>query len=226
MTRFKDRRDAGRRLADQLANSNTALHNPLTLGLPRGGIPVAAEIAHQLSAPLDVFVAHKIGAPGREELGIGAAAEGDDDIVTTDIATRLGIDDTRLRALAEHTRREIDRRVHLYRGNRPLPQVDRRVVVLVDDGLATGVTAEAALNAIRQHNPHRLVLAVPVAARESITRLAQYADDIVCAVVPEHFFAVGEWYDDFDQITDDEVKELLNRRSGPAGWRASDACRA
>ena len=144
-------------------------------------------------------------------MGIGAVAEGCDDIVVTDTAARLGIDDRQLRQLAEETKEEVARRIRTYRNNNELPELNDKDVVLVDDGLATGVTAEAALIAIRQHEPKTLILAVPVGSRESVTRLKTIADDVACLLIPQHFFAVGEWYDDFAQTTDDEVVEALTR---------------
>ena len=209
MTRFKNRRDAGRQLAARLAK--TPLERPVVLGLPRGGVLVAAEVAAALNAPLDVFVAHKIGAPGHEELGIGAVAEGSDHIVVTDTAARLGIQERQLHELANQARQEAERRVRTYRNDNKLPDLTGNDVVLVDDGLATGVTAEAALVAIKKHRPRRLVLAVPAGSCESLARLEIIADDVVCLLTPEHFFAVGEWYDDFAQTTDDEVIEALAR---------------
>lgn len=185
------------------------LVSPVVLGLPRGGIPVAAEVAAALGAPLEVFVARKVGAPGHEELGIGAVAEGLDEPVLSDAARELGISPDELRGLAEHAFHELVRQVTLYRGNRPLGELAGRDVVLVDDGLATGVTANAALLALRTRRPGRLVLAVPVCARATGTRLAKVADDVVHVETPARFFSVGQWYEDFSQTTDDEVLELL-----------------
>ncbi len=205
--RFRDRRDAGEQLAGRLAQTSPVA--PVVLGLPRGGVPVAVEVADRLDAPVDVFVARKVGAPGHEELGIGAIAEGSDQLVVTDTAARLGVDREQLDRLAEQARRELCRRVEAYRGDRPLPALDGRDVVLVDDGIATGVTAEAALRALRQRQPRRLILAVPVCSREAAARMAALADEVVCVLSPATFFAVGEWYDDFAQIGDDEVTDLL-----------------
>lgn len=206
---FRDRADAGRQLAAELAGRSYV--DPLMLGLPRGGVPVAAGIASALGVPVDVFVARKVGAPGHEELGIGAVAEGSDALVVSDAGRRLGLPPARLEELAARERRELARRVARYRGDRPLPDPARREVVLVDDGLATGVTAEAALLALRARQPRRLTLAVPVGAREAVERLAAVADEVVCPLVPRTFFAVGAWYDDFRQVTDDEVVALLER---------------
>jgi putative phosphoribosyl transferase len=157
--RFRDRVDAGRALAELL--STTQLTDPVVLGLPRGGMPVAAEVATLLGAQFDVFVARKVGAPGHEELGIGAVAEGSDEVVVTDTARQLGIGTEEMAALAARAREELERRVDAYRGGRELPGLTGRDVVLVDDGLATGVTAQAALGALTRHRPRRLILAVP-----------------------------------------------------------------
>lgn len=206
---FRDRTDAGRRLAAALTDQQRA--DPLVLGLPRGGVPVAAGIASALGVPVDVFVARKIGAPGHEELGVGAVAEGSEDPVFSDAGRRLGLPPERLGELAARERQELRRRVARYRGARPLPDPFGRDVVLVDDGLATGVTAEAALLALRARQPHRLTLAVPVGAREAVDRLAAFADEVVCLLVPRTFLAVGEWYEDFAQVTDEEVLAQLVR---------------
>ena len=206
---FRDRRDAGHRLAAQLQRRPLAL--PLVLALPRGGVPVGFEVAVQLGAPLEVFVARKLGAPGHEELGIGAIAEGSDDVVATDMARRLGLEGEGLAALARRERIELRRRIDRYRGGRPLPALAGHDVVLVDDGLATGVTAEAALRSLRRHDPRQVVLAVPVCAPGTARRLAGLADAVECLASPEDFLAVGAWYADFAQTTDDEVVELLDR---------------
>ncbi|MGH9138635.1 MAG: phosphoribosyltransferase [Acidimicrobiales bacterium] len=205
--RFRNRTEAGRLLAERLQPLD--LHDPIVLGLPRGGVPVAAAVAAAISAPLDVFVARKIGAPGHEELGIGAVAEGVSAPVYTDVARQLGLGPDDLERLAAAARRELERRVRQYRGDRALPELAGREVVVVDDGLATGVTAESALGALRQHRPRRLVLAVPVTARDTAARLAHLADDVVWVAAPHDFFAVGAWYDDFTQTSDDEVLEFL-----------------
>jgi putative phosphoribosyl transferase len=207
--RFRDRRDAGRQLADELAAC--ALVDPVVLGLARGGVPVAVEIADRLNAPIDVFVACKIGAPGREELGIGAIAEGWDEVVVADTAAKLGIDRAGVRELAETVRPELLRRVQIYRGERSPSDVSGRDVIVVDDGLATGVTAEAALRALRQRNPRRLILAIPICPASAAERMAALADEVICALVAETLVAVSAWYEDFGQVTDDEVTDLLSR---------------
>jgi putative phosphoribosyl transferase len=212
--RFRDRADAGRQLARRILE--LPLIRPVVLGLPRGGVPVAAEVAAALGVPLEVFVARKIGAPGHEELGVGAVAEGLDEPVMSATARRLGIRSPQWEMLADHAQREVERRVQIYRRGRPLPAMAGRDVVLVDDGLATGVTAEAGLRALRRHGPARLVLAAPVCARDTAERLAAVADDVVCAETPADLWAVGAWYDDFSQTTDAEVLELLAGGRPPA----------
>ncbi len=205
--RFRNRIDAGTQLADRLATAE--LTDPVVLGLPRGGIPVAWVVAKRLAAPLDVFVARKVGAPGHQELGIGAVAEGTDDVTWTESARLVGLSELQLDDLALQTRADVQRRILTYRGTRPLAPVEDKDVILVDDGLATGVTAEAGLRALRGAQPRRLILAVPVGAPETVERLRLVADEVVCVATPEPFFAVGEWYDDFRQTTDEEVRKML-----------------
>lgn len=204
---FRDRRDAGRQLAQRLQQLPRS--SPLVFGLPRGGVPVAAEVAAALGAPLDVFVARKVGLPGHEELGIGAIAEGMVEPIVSEAARSVGIRPADLGALATKARRELDRRVASYRGERAVPAVAGRDVIVVDDGLATGVTAEAALRSLRSRNPNRLILAVPVCTPETARRLRGLADAVVCVEAPQQFSAVGQWYEDFSQTTDAEVVALL-----------------
>lgn len=217
--RFRDRRHAGELLAARLVALD--LHDPVVLGLPRGGVPVAAEVARRLGAPLDVIVARKVGAPGQAEFGIGALAEGiaggaEIEVHDPSLLRLLGIDDARYAGLVDIERVELRRRVDRYRGTRVLPDVRGRDVVVVDDGLATGVTAEASLRSLRGGGPHRLVLAVPVGAPDSIERLGRIADDVVAVLAPGDFDAVGRWYVDFGQTTDAEVTDLLGTL-GPHG---------
>lgn len=218
MTSFRDRADAGRELAGRLGALRLTL--PLILGLPRGGVPVAAEVAAELDAALDVFVAQKIGAPGHEELGVGAVAEGLEEPVISPAAADVGLSPADVRLLAGKAQAEVRRRVERYRGGRPLPEVANRDVVVVDDGLATGITAEAALRALgalreralRERGPRRLILAVPVGAPQTVIRLTSVADEVICAEMPSVFQAVGQWYGDFSPLTDDEVVRCLSSR--------------
>lgn len=217
--RFHDRTEAGRQLGAAVADLD--LSSPLVLALPRGGVPVAFEVASRLGAPLEVFVARKVGAPGRREFGIGAIAEGDDPggVVVDEEALRvLGVSRERFDALAAEERTELDRRIRHYRGDRALPEIAGRDVIVVDDGLATGVTAEAALRALRLRQPHRLLLAVPVCAPDTATRLSGLAE-VVCVSHPPDFGAVGRWYERFNQTTDTEVLDLLARSATPTPRR-------
>jgi putative phosphoribosyl transferase len=208
--RFKDRYDAGRRLAAALA-PYAGRPNLLVLALPRGGVPVGYEVARALNAPLDVMLVRKLGVPGHEELAMGAIASGGVRVLSDDIVRALGIPDRLIATAAANEERELLRREQVYREGRPLPDVPGKTIILVDDGLATGSTMRAAAQAIQAQHPERLVIAVPVAPQETCESLLHVADDVVCATVPEPFFAVGNWYDDFSQITDTEVRELLRR---------------
>jgi putative phosphoribosyl transferase len=206
--RFRDRHDAGLQLAARLQEE--ARHDPVVLALPRGGVPVASEIAQAIGAPLDVLVVRKVGAPQHKEFGIGAVAEGGVTVRDETAMRMVGVSAERFEQLAADERTELERRVRLYRGDRPLPDLTDRDVVLVDDGLATGVTAEAAIVAVQSLGARRVVLAAPVSAADTAARLATKAD-VVCLAAPARFSAVGEWYEDFDQTTDREVLDLLER---------------
>lgn len=209
--RFHDRTDAGGRLAERLRALD--LHDPIVLALPRGGVPVGFEVAMALGAPLEVFVARKVGAPGHPEYGIGAIAEEYGVVANAEALRVLGIHQKEWERLVAAERQELDRRVDHYRHGRALPDLSDRDVVLVDDGLATGVTAEASLRALRPLAPRRLVLAAPAAAPETIDRLSAIADDVVFVIAPPQFQAVGQWYERFDQTSDDEVLALLDKAS-------------
>ncbi|MFJ8787812.1 phosphoribosyltransferase [Streptomyces sp. NPDC102462] len=210
--RFRNRREAGQELGLRLMEwaSEGELPNPLVLALPRGGVPVAAEIARALGAPLDVLVARKIGLPGRPETGIGALVGEDPPLFDRRALEMLGLSEDRLVEDVAREREELKRRALLYRGGRLAPGVQGRTVVLVDDGLATGATARAALRHLRRLEPARLILAVPVCAAETATEMRSEADDVVCLQRPWDFRAVGLWYDDFEQVSDEEVVRLLD----------------
>ena len=209
--RFRNRTDAGRQLAEKLA-AYANRPDVLVLALPRGGVPVAFELAHAFGAPLDVFLVRKLGVPGCEELAMGAVATGGVRVLNDEIVRGLGISEHEIDAVVARELRELSRRDRLYRGDRPPSDVAGRTVILVDDGLATGATMRAAVQALRQQQPGRIVAAVPTASPDTCQVLKAEADDVVCAMTPEPFFAVGHWYEDFTQTTDDEVRELLARR--------------
>ena len=218
MRRYRDRDDAGRDLARSLSKYRDRT-DVIVLGLPRGGVPVAAAVATALSAPLDVFLVRKLGVPGHEELAMGAIAEGGVRVLS-DVAAQLEIPQRLIDQVAVRERLELERRDRMYRGGRSAPAVRDRTVILVDDGLATGATMEAAVMALRQAHPARIVVAVPVGASETCARLARIADDVVCPNRPEPFTAVGIWYDDFNPTSDDEVQRVLARAHGVAPRRA------
>ena len=205
--RFRDRLDAGRQLATRVADLD--LTDPVVFGMPRGGVPVAAPIAATLGAPLDVFVVRKVGAPGRPELGVGAVAEGLDVPVVNDVARQLGLSTDQVRRLAVAAAEELSRQVLAYRGEHPMTGIGGRDVVLVDDGLATGVTAEAGLRALRNLQPRTVHFAAPVCARQSVSRIERLADSVVAVLFADDLHSVGEWYDDFTQTDDAEVIRLL-----------------
>ncbi len=207
--RFRDRGDAGRQLAGRLVSLQ--LHDPLIFALPRGGVPVACELAAALDAPVDVLVARKIGAPGHPEFGIGAIAEGAEVVADQAVLKMLGITSRHFDQLAAQERVELERRISEYRCGRALPSMEGRDIVVVDDGMATGVTAEAAVRSLRRVGARRVILAVPACASDAARRLALVADLVVCLIEPEDFVAVGLWYKDFTQTSDDDVVRLLER---------------
>jgi len=208
--RFRNRTDAGRQLAEKLA-AYANRPDVLVLALPRGGVPVAVELARALGAPLDVFLVRKLGVPGYEELAMGAVATGGVRVLNDEIVRGLGISEHEIDAVVARELRELSRHDRLYRSDRPPSDVAGRTVILVDDGLATGATMRAAIAAVRQQQPARIVVAVPTASPDTCEALKAEADDVVCAMTPEPFLAVGHWYEDFTQTTDDEVRELLAR---------------
>jgi putative phosphoribosyl transferase len=236
---FRDRADAGKRLAERLATGpfqgtglvtgpfqGTGLRSrgwdaPVVLGLPRGGVPIAYEVARVLEAPLDVFVVRKLGVPGQEELAMGAIASGGVRVVNRDVVGALGLSPAVLDRVAAAEQLELERRERLYRGARALQPLAGRTVILVDDGLATGSTMRAAVRAVRQHGPARVVVAVPVAAAATCEELKAEVDEVVCLATPDPFLAVGRFYDDFTQTTDREVREQLRAAEDAAATRAT-----
>jgi putative phosphoribosyl transferase len=217
MRTFANRTEAGRELAATL-DAFRGLPDVIVLGLPRGGVPVAYEVADALGAPLDVFTVRKLGAPGNEEYAIGAIATGGVVAIDRNAVQAVGVSDRALEALTARERRELARRERLYRGDRPPPSVRGKTVIVVDDGLATGATMQAAVAALRTQQPRRIIVAAPIGSTEACAALRQVADACLCSRVPQPLFGVGAWYDDFSQTSDDEVLDLLRRSSsGPSG---------
>jgi predicted phosphoribosyltransferase len=211
---FRDRSDAGRQLAQRLEELD--LDDPVIEGMARGGIPVGFEIAAKLGSPLDVIVVRKLGHPAQPELGMGALAEGGVRVVNEELVARLEVSDELIDRVATAEEAELERRLAVYRGRRPPVEISNRTVVLVDDGLATGFTALAALRSLRERGARRCVLAVPVAPPGAVAKLENEADQIVCLAVTERFFGISEWYSDFRQVSDEEVVALLEE-SRPTG---------
>ncbi len=207
---FQNRAEAGRRLAGELT-SYAGRFDAVVLGLPRGGVPVAFEVASALDLPLDVFVVRKLGVPGHEELAMGAVASGGVRVLNEEVVRSLAIPEVVIDRVTADEQRELERREQAYRDNRPPLGVRGRVVILVDDGLATGYSMRAAVEALKQQGPSRIVVAVPVAARETCDEFQYLVDEIVCPSTPEPFYAVGLWYQDFSQTTDEEVRDLLRK---------------
>ncbi len=205
---FPNRVEAGQRLAEKLTTYR-GCDDGIVLGLPRGGVPVAYEVAQRLGLPLDVFVVRKLGVPGYEELAMGAIASGNVSVLNEDVTRALPNSEAILEMVKAQEKIELARRETRYRQDRPAPDLRGRVVILVDDGLATGSTMIAAVRALKQQKPARIVVAVPIASRDTCDLLQNEVDEVVCAVTPKPFYAVGLWYQDFSQTTDEEVRELL-----------------
>jgi len=214
--RFKDRADAGRALAGDLAKY-AGRPDVLVLALPRGGVPVAYEVARHLRAPLDVFLVRKLGVPGHEELAMGAIASGGVRVMNDDLVRQIGVPPEDIEAAVRREATELARREREYRGNRPPPDVRNRTAILIDDGLATGATMRAAALALRRLGPARIVVAVPVASESTCDEFRGEVDEVVCSVTPEPFHAVGVWYDDFSQTSDAEVQALLAKSDSQSG---------
>jgi putative phosphoribosyl transferase len=218
---YRNRTDAGKQLAARLreyANRD----NVLVLALPRGGVPVGFEVAKALNAPLDIFLVRKLGVPGHEELAMGAISTGGVRVLNEDIVDYLQIPEDVIDAVAAIELRELERRERVYRGDRPEPDVQGKTIILVDDGLATGSTMRAAAAALRQQNPARIVVAVPVSAPQTCDEYRMGVDEIICAKTPEPFYGVGMWYEDFSQTTDEEVRELLEKAEAIYGAVTED----
>ncbi|HXV10479.1 MAG TPA: phosphoribosyltransferase [Burkholderiales bacterium] len=214
---FPDRDAAGRALAKAL-EAYRERDDVLVLALPRGGVPVAAEIAAALGAELDLMIVRKLGAPGQPELAMGAIASGGVRVLNRDVIASLGISDHAIEEVARREQQELERREQVYRGSRPRPTIEARCVILVDDGVATGATIRAGIEALRRQKPGKLVVAVPVAPPDTVARLRSVADEVVCLATPEQFWAIGQWYIEFPQLSDDAVREAL-----ADSWNATSA---
>jgi putative phosphoribosyl transferase len=212
--RFKDRFDAGRKLAGKL-RGYASDPDVIVLALPRGGVPVGYEVARELNAPLDLFLVRKLGVPGHGELAMGAIASGGTRVLNEQVVRMTGMDDDSIARVAAEEQRELERRERAYRKDRPELDLRGRTAILVDDGLATGSTMRAAAFALKEMGPRRLIVAVPVAARETCDELRGEVDEVVCVLTPEPFLAVGLWYEDFAQTSDDEVRRLLDETASP-----------
>ncbi len=210
MSEFADRTDAGRRLAQELSEYEDR-EDTVVLGLPRGGVPVAFEVTRKLEAPLDVFVVRKLGVPGNPELAMGAIASGGVRVVNEEVVSSTRISDQQIERVSQEEREKLERREQTYRGARPGLSLEGKVVLLVDDGLATGATMRAAINALREHRPREIVVAVPTGPAETCSELEGMVDEVICLTTPSPFFGVGGSYQDFSQTTDEEVRDLLER---------------
>ena len=211
---FKDRRLAGQVLAVKLAAyANRA--DVLVLALPRGGVPVAFEVAKALNAPLDVFVVRKLGVPGQKELAMGAIAAGNVRILNEDVIRQEKIDTEAIEKVTAKEQQELNRRQTVYRGDRPKPAIQGRTIILIDDGLATGATMRAAIAALHKQQPAKIVVAVPVSSEQTYQDIKSLIDEIICADIPSPFYCVGLWYEKFPQTTDQEVRYLLNKAANP-----------
>jgi putative phosphoribosyl transferase len=212
---FQNRVDAGRQLGAQL-QLYSKRKDVIVLGIPRGGVLVAAEVARALDVPLDIFISRKLGVPGQEELAFGAVASGGVRVLDRKIIEEVGISIQQVEQITEQAKRELERREKLYRGDRPLPNLENRTVFLVDDGIATGASMRAAILALRQFTPARIIVAVPVAPVSTWNRLQAEVDELVCVHTPKDFDAIGRFYSDFSQVPDGEVTELFHRAANTA----------
>lgn len=208
-TRFRNRTEAGQLLARKLQSTYANRSDVLVLGLPRGGVPVAFEVAKVLNAPLDICLVRKLGVPGHEELAMGAIATGEVVVLNQSVVHSLGISQKAIEQMTERERLELNRRDHAYRGSRPVLDFSQRTIILIDDGIATGSTLRAAISTIKQQQPDRIVVAVPVAPPSVCNELKTEVDDVVCLVTPEELYSISLWYEDFAPTTDEEVRHLL-----------------
>ena len=215
---FPNRAEAGRQLAEKL-ESYTGRDNVIVLGLPRGGVPVAYEVAKRLRAPLDVFIVRKLGVPGFEELAAGAIASGGVRVLNEEVVRAIPYASEAIEAVTAKETSELQRREHIYREGRPAPELRDKVVILVDDGLATGATMRAAVKALQQRSTAKIIVAVPVGPPDTCEELAREADEAVCLSTPPFFQAVGQYYEDFSQTSDDDVRDLLARAAKDVGTR-------
>jgi len=206
---FRDREDAGRQLAERIVQYRA--EDPMVLALPRGGVPVGYEVARTLQAPLDIFIARKLGAPNQPELGIGAVAQDGTRVVNERIVRKIDVSEDYVERVAAEETAEAERRLKLFRGDRPEFEIRERTAILVDDGIATGMTTRAAIQALRRQNPRRLILAVPVCAAQTAEWLRQEVDELIYLEAPSNLVAIGFWYQNFEQTSDEEVIELLER---------------
>jgi putative phosphoribosyl transferase len=219
ITRFRDRTEAGELLAEQLTNYADK-PDVIVLALPRGGVPVGAQVARKLNVPFDIFVVRKLGLPGHPELAMGAIAIGGVRVINRDVVEGLRIPELVIDAVAAQEQEELMRRRHAYRDDLPAPQVRGKTVILVDDGIATGSTMIAAVAALRQLGAGQIIVAAPVIARSTFSQMRRAADEVVAVIVPEEFYGVGQWYEDFSQTTDEEVRELLSETNHRAALAA------
>lgn len=210
MDKYINRRQAGRILAHLL---RIYAQNPsvIVLALPRGGVPVAYEIANELSVPLDVFIVRKLGVPWHEELAMGAIASGGTVVLNDELVQSLNIQTSAIEQVVKREQKELLRREHVYRGKHPFPRLSGKIIILVDDGIATGATIQAAIQALKKYHPANIIVAVPVAANTTCEALTEDVEMLICPLRPINFYSVGLWYEDFSQTTDDEVVELLRR---------------
>lgn len=215
MRRYADRYEAGKLLAQALEEKVRDRNNVIVLALPRGGVPVAYEVAIALNVPLDVFVVRKLGVPGHSELAMGAIATGDVEVLNEDIVASLHIPASEIQTVINAEKQELKRREMAYRGNEVIPKLQDKTIILIDDGIATGATMKVAIKALRQYHPTKIIVAVPVAQRSFYNVLKRLADEVVCPLLPEELYAVGAWYDNFTQTEDEEVYALLRKARKP-----------